>query len=127
VALRVSQGFYGAPHDPSESCSTGGELKGHLNVEFSFKNSTARFYVASVLLALEHVHGLGYVYRDIKPENLLLDKRGYLKMVDFGLAKRISTGRTFTVCGTREYQVCFVKFMSCVALPVSSKRHGVSR
>jgi len=51
---------------------------------------------------LEHLHEKGIVYRDIKPENLLLDKDGYIKMVDFGFAKQIS-GPTYTICGTPDY------------------------
>ena len=48
------------------------------------------------------MHGLKVVYRDLKPENLLLDEKGYLKMVDFGFAKVVQD-RTWTLCGTPEY------------------------
>ena len=71
----------------------------------------ATHYAATVILALEHIHGLGYSYRDLKPENLLITSEGYLKIVDFGFAKQIpfinKTGtvqfRTFTLCGTPDY------------------------
>ncbi len=52
-----------------------------------FDEETARFYAASVVLAFEYMHGKNIIYRDLKPENLLLDEKGYLKVTDFGFAK----------------------------------------
>ena len=69
-----------------------------------FTEDTARFYLAELLLALEHIHGLGIVYRDLKPENCLLDGEGHVRLTDFGLSKvSIEGSRTNTVCGTAEY------------------------
>ena len=51
---------------------------------------------------IEYLHSLNIIYRDLKPENILIAKDGYLKLVDFGFAKKISV-RTFTLCGTPEY------------------------
>ena len=62
----------------------------------------ARFYSGHVTLALEHMHGRSVVYRDLKPENLLIDEHGYLKVIDFGFAKVVET-RAYTLCGTPEY------------------------
>ena len=54
---------------------------------------------------MAHLHSLGIVYRDLKPENLLIDADGYVKMADFGFAKYIGDQKTFTICGTPDYQV----------------------
>ena len=83
--------------------SLGGELFSVLRERTLFDEDTARFYAGSVVLAFEYIHGLNYCYRDLKPENLLLDATGYLKVTDFGFAKDISSGRTWTLCGTPDY------------------------
>lgn len=84
---------------------SGGELFHHLDIEGAFDDATAMFYTANVLLALEHLHSRGIVYRDLKPENLLLDASGYIKVADFGFAKKIGSEKTYTICGTPDYQV----------------------
>ncbi|CAO3645811.1 unnamed protein product [Mucor hiemalis] len=84
--------------------ATGGELFTHMAAENMFSEDVARFYLAELLLALEHLHGLGIVYRDLKPENCLLDGDGHVLLTDFGLSKvSIEGSRTNTVCGTAEY------------------------
>lgn len=66
----------------------GGELFMHLAAEKMFSEDTAAFYMASLVLALSHLHqNAGVVYRDLKPENCLLDHGGYLLLTDFGLSK----------------------------------------
>ncbi|KAI8391604.1 kinase-like domain-containing protein [Radiomyces spectabilis] len=81
----------------------GGELFTHMATEHMFSEDVARFYLAELLLALEHVHSLGIVYRDLKPENCLLDGQGHILLTDFGLSKVSLDGRTSTICGTAEY------------------------
>ncbi|KAH8867314.1 cGMP-dependent protein kinase 1 [Schistosoma japonicum] len=86
-----------------EAC-LGGELWTLLRNSTAFDDSTARFYSACVVEALNYLHRKGIVYRDLKPENLLLDSQGFCKMTDFGFAKRIGYGnKTWTFCGTPEY------------------------
>ncbi|PNW85942.1 hypothetical protein CHLRE_03g199050v5 [Chlamydomonas reinhardtii] len=83
----------------------GGELFSYLQTRSRpLEESHARFYAASVVLALEYLHDRDLVYRDLKPENLLIDLQGYVKVTDFGFVKRLRKGtKTYTLCGTPEY------------------------
>ncbi|RAK99801.1 AGC family serine/threonine-protein kinase [Aspergillus ibericus CBS 121593] len=66
----------------------GGELFTHLALERMFDEDAAAFYMAEMVLALEHLHqNVGVIYRDLKPENCLLDHEGHLLLTDFGLSK----------------------------------------
>eukprot|EP00929_Paragymnodinium_shiwhaense_P029645 TRINITY_DN1693_c0_g1_i1.p1 TRINITY_DN1693_c0_g1~~TRINITY_DN1693_c0_g1_i1.p1 ORF type:complete len:868 (-),score=235.57 TRINITY_DN1693_c0_g1_i1:567-3170(-) len=81
----------------------GGELfTVYQDHQFYKSEPHAKFYSACVAKAFEHLHARKIIYRDLKPENLLLDGRGYCKVADFGLAKFV-IGHTFTTCGTPEY------------------------
>jgi len=82
----------------------GGELWTLLRNSRRFTDQTAAFYVACVILALDYLHTRGVIYRDLKPENLLLDSSGYVKLTDFGFAKQlVGEERAWTFCGTPEY------------------------
>mmetsp|Transcript_9464 Transcript_9464/g.25678 ORF Transcript_9464/g.25678 Transcript_9464/m.25678 type:complete len:283 (-) Transcript_9464:161-1009(-) len=82
----------------------GGEFFTHLRQANRFPNDTAKFYAAQVVSTFDYLHTRNIIYRDLKPENLLLDRSGYLKVTDFGFAKRIDpASKTWTLCGTPEY------------------------
>ena len=101
----------------------GGEFFTHLRKAGRFDQASSKFYAAQICLAFEYMHVFDYIYRDLKPENLLLDKTGYLKITgrciiklayilslimpvisrtDFGFAKKVAF-KTYTLCGTPEY------------------------
>ncbi|XP_036383101.1 cGMP-dependent protein kinase 2 [Megalops cyprinoides] len=86
-----------------EAC-LGGEIWSLLRDRGSFDEHTAKFCVGCVTEAFDYLHRNGIIYRDLKPENLMLDAEGYIKLVDFGFAKKIGSGqKTWTFCGTPEY------------------------
>jgi serine/threonine protein kinase len=80
----------------------GGELFSLLRKSQRFPNPVAKFYAAEVTLALDYLHSMHIIYRDLKPENLLLDRHGHLKITDFGFAKEVPD-ITWTLCGTPDY------------------------
>lgn len=84
----------------------GGELFFHLGKLGRFPEERAKFYAAQITLALEYVHNLGVIYRDLKPENVLLDNKGNVRLTDFGLSKEGVRGHSSgasSFCGTPEY------------------------
>lgn len=83
----------------------GGELFYHIQ-KGTFSEERAKFYTAEVILALSYLHSAGIVYRDMKPENVLIDREGHVKLTDFGLSKGKldeNDGMTESFCGTTEY------------------------
>ena len=83
---------------------SGGELIYHLQKSFVFNEVRARFYTAEIVIALEYLHSINVVYWDLKPENIILDADGHIKLTDFGLATqplKRDTGNSYE--GTPEY------------------------
>ncbi|CAM9322172.1 unnamed protein product, partial [Phaeothamnion confervicola] len=68
----------------------GGDLMGLLMKYDTFDEASAMFYTAETALAIAHVHELGYIHRDLKPDNVLLDWRGHVKLTDLGLCTKTS-------------------------------------
>ena len=82
----------------------GGELFSLLERRISLNEAETVFYASNICIALEYLHDRRIAYRDLKPENMLLDARGYLKIIDFGFAKVVPEySYTWTLCGTPEY------------------------
>uniref|UniRef100_A0A4W5Q3L5 Ribosomal protein S6 kinase n=1 Tax=Hucho hucho TaxID=62062 RepID=A0A4W5Q3L5_9TELE len=82
----------------------GGELFTHLVQRVRFKEQEVALYSGEIVLALEHLHQLGVVYRDLKLENILMDSSGHIVLTDFGLSKEFDElERAYSVCGTIEY------------------------
>jgi len=84
-----------------------GNLSTHIKKNHKLPNDTARFYAAQIVMAIQFLHSEHIIYRDLNPENVMLDRGHYVKLVDFGLAKGLNlddpTARTWTLCGTPEY------------------------
>ena len=83
----------------------GGEIFFHLQRAGRFNENVAKFYSACCVLAIEYLHYNRVIYRDLKPENVLIDSEGYAKIADFGLSKEHLLGleTTNSFCGTPEY------------------------
>merc|ERR1712166_665293 len=88
---------------------SGGEFFKFLVRQQMLAESHCQFYTANVICALRHMHEIDIVYSDLKPENLVFERNGFLKIVDFGFAKKLPTVRgggaaqTHTICGTPDY------------------------
>ena len=94
----------------------GGELYSHLRREVRFSDEKSKFYSSEIVLAFAYLHSMKIIYRDLKPENLLISGLGHIKITDFGFAK-IVEDRTWTLCGTPEYLAPEI---------IQSKGHGKS-
>ena len=83
----------------------------YLRLNGRFREETTCFYAAQIVLAFEYLHSLDVIYRNLAPENLLLDHQGYLKITCFEFAKRVE-GRTWSLCGTPEYMAPYLIFVT---------------
>jgi len=80
----------------------GGDLFNLLKIENNFSIDKAQFYAGQIVFVFEYLHSKNIVYRNLKPENILINKNGYIKIADFQFAK-VVTDRTYTMCGTPGY------------------------
>lgn len=114
ILEKIDHPYINKVHSTSESDSkilfimdyyNGGDVFSHLLKEKRFCEMKTKFYAAQIYLALHYLHSINIIYRDLKPENLILDDRGDIKLIDFGLSKDNinSDNKTRTICGTGEY------------------------
>lgn len=82
-----------------------GDLAAHISEKERFTQAEACFYAAELVLALEYIHSKNIVFRDMKPENVLLDAEGHIRLADFGIARRLEQGEdgAKTFAGTPAY------------------------
>ena len=88
----------------------GCDLLSRIRANEIYVRNNMQFYIAEVICGLEHLHKNLILYRDLKPEHVMIDSRGHCKLIDFGFAKKFTENdlkknnmRTFTNCGTPEY------------------------
>jgi protein kinase X len=80
----------------------GGDLYSLLRSEGTLSVNQTQFYIAQIITTIDYLHSRKIIFRDLKPENVLINSNGYLKIADFGCAKKIEN-KTYTICGTPEY------------------------
>lgn len=105
---------------------SGGTLEQHLKLRGSLSEPDARFYTCNIAAVLRHMHRKCVVYRDLKPDNLMIGADGYLKLIDFGFAKCLRRKeQTYTLCGTADYIAPEVVANTGHSLPVDYWSLGV--
>ena len=84
----------------------GGDLFFHIKKKGNLSESQARFYGAEIILGLKYIHSHNIVYRDLKPENVLIDSEGHIKLADFGISRVLEKDnyeKSFSLIGTAQY------------------------
>ena len=82
---------------------TGGDLRYHFNSNHIFSENEIRFFISCLILSLEYIHENNVIHRDVKPENLVCDEKGYARLTDFGIAKIKKEDNNSETSGTPGY------------------------
>ena len=81
----------------------GGEMYNAVRKELKSQLKLILFYLVELAIVIEYLHSKNIVHRDVKPDNILIDKNGHIKLIDMGLSKQLVHNRTSTICGTPGY------------------------
>jgi serine/threonine protein kinase len=82
---------------------SGGDLRFHFNKNRGFNEVQTKFFLSNILLSLDYLHSNNILHRDVKPENLIFEKNGYLRLTDFGIAKKLEKNNKEETSGTPGY------------------------
>ena len=83
--------------------ASGGDLRSYLNRKVPFTEEQTKFIIANLLVTLEYLHSQKVIHKDIKPENITFCQSGYIKLVDFGAARKSRSYNRFDSTGTPTY------------------------
>ena len=97
----------------------------HLMKRHRLKAKEVRFYAAEAAFGLKYMHDRKIVYRDLKPENLMLSSTGHIKFIDFGFSKQLVADRTTSVLGSPEYMAPELVMKRPHGLPVDCWSFGI--
>jgi len=92
----------------------GGDLFSILEKEQDLDEDAVRFYLAEIAAGLHDLHQLGFVHRDVKPENVLIAQSGHIRLVDFGVAARVKNGKVVCGMNVSEFASIFVSFIRSI-------------
>ena len=103
----------------------GGDLRYHIAKNKFFSESQTKFFLSNIIIGLEYIHSKNIIHRDIKPENLVCDLNGYIRITDFGVAKKNEKDNSSETSGTPGYMAPEVMLLSNHSFPVDFYAIGI--